>query len=122
MGSRAGGRLAGALAFGAGILLYRVGGSHLGDSLSPLVFPRPEGRMAATGLYGWVRHPMYLGQILIAFGAPLTLGVRWVRWLAVPAVVVLAVRMGREEDALRARYPEYAAYAASTWRLLPFVY
>jgi protein-S-isoprenylcysteine O-methyltransferase Ste14 len=32
------------------------------------------------------------------------------------------IRMLCEESMLAARYPEYAQYAARTWRMVPYVY
>ncbi|MBI4813703.1 MAG: isoprenylcysteine carboxyl methyltransferase, partial [Methanobacterium sp.] len=30
--------------------------------------------MISTGIYGWIRHPMYLGAILFFLGGPLLMG------------------------------------------------
>lgn len=122
LGGRPGGRLAGAALFALGVALYRIGGGQLGESRSPFVLPKAGAPLVTAGLYRWIRHPMYLGHALIALGAPLTLGVRWTAWLAVPALAVLLYRVGQEDAALRERYPDYAAYAASTKRLVPFIY
>jgi protein-S-isoprenylcysteine O-methyltransferase Ste14 len=108
--------------FALGVFGYRRAGAALGDALSPLVSPRPDASLVTDGPYRWLRHPMYLSQALIAIGAPLTLGCRWVSWLAVPAVVVLGVRMWLEDAALARRFPEYSRYAASAKRILPFLY
>ena len=116
------GRLAGACLFAAGVALYRVAGRTLGDALSPFTEPRATAPLVTGGLYRWVRHPMYLSQALIAIGAPLTLGSRQVVLLAVPALVILVLRVLREEEALARTFPEYARYAARTKRILPFVY
>jgi len=122
LGGADGGRLAGALAFGAGVALYRWGATALGDALSPLVAPHPDGRLITGGPYRVVRHPMYLGQLAIAFGAPATLGCRWAFAVSVAAAVVLVVRIGFEENALALAYAEYRAYQARSKRLLPFVF
>lgn len=108
--------------FAVGVAGYRVAGAALGSSLSPLVAPRPGARLVTSGPYRFLRHPMYLSQALIAVGAPLSLGCRWTTWLALPAVVVLAVRCLREEVVLRRAYPEYDRYAARAKRLVPFVF
>jgi protein-S-isoprenylcysteine O-methyltransferase Ste14 len=116
------GRLAGALLLGAGVLVYRLAGRALGDALSPFTEPRAGAILVTRGLYRYLRHPMYLSQGLIALGAPLTLGSRYVIALTPIALVVLALRIGQEEDALARTFPEYSRYAATTKRLLPFVY
>lgn len=115
-------RPVGLLCFAAGVALYRLGGRALGDALSPLSEPRPGVPLVTTGPYRWVRHPMYLGQALIAVGAPLTLGCRVTPWLALPAIVVLAMRIAHEESALARTYPEYPHYAAQAKRIFPFLF
>jgi protein-S-isoprenylcysteine O-methyltransferase Ste14 len=122
LGGAAGGRLAGALAFAAGVALYRWGATALGDALSPLVAPHPDGRLITGGPYRVVRHPMYLGQLAIAFGAPATLGCRWAFAVSFAAAIVLFRRIGMEENALALAYDEYRSYQGRSKRLLPFVF
>lgn len=116
------GRVAGAILLGAGVLVYRLAGQALGDALSPFTEPRAGATLVTRGLYRYLRHPMYLSQALIALGAPLTLGSRYVIALAPPALLVLAWRIGQEEEALARTFPEYSRYAATTKRVLPFVF
>jgi protein-S-isoprenylcysteine O-methyltransferase Ste14 len=122
IGGASGGRLAGALAFAAGVVLYRWGASTLGDALSPLVAPHPTGRLVTEGPYRAIRHPMYLGQLLIAVGAPATLGCRWAFAVSFAAAIVLFVRIGMEENALARAYADYRRYQARSKRLVPFVF
>jgi protein-S-isoprenylcysteine O-methyltransferase Ste14 len=115
------GRLIGLLAFGLGVLLYRVAGRALGDALSPLVTPRPGARLVTRGPYRHLRHPMYAGQALIAVGAPLTLGSRWVIWLSIPAIAILVLRARLEDTVLARTFPEHEPWAARAKGLIPFV-
>jgi protein-S-isoprenylcysteine O-methyltransferase Ste14 len=122
LGGDSRGRPVGMLLLGGGVLLYRLAGRTLGEALSPFTEPRAGAMLVTRGLYRYLRHPMYLSQGLIALGAPLMLGSRYVIALAPAALVVLAVRIGQEEDALARTFPEYSRYAATTKRVLPFVY
>jgi len=122
LGGAARGRAAGLVAFAAGVVLYRVAGRTLGDALSPFVAPRPGAPLVTHGCYRLVRHPIYLGQALIALGAPLTLGARWVLAVTAAALAVLVLRTVREEEALARTFPDYARYATTTKRIVPFVY
>jgi protein-S-isoprenylcysteine O-methyltransferase Ste14 len=115
-------RVTGVALFAAGLLLYRAGGRTLGDALSPFIGPRAGAPLVTHGLYAVLRHPIYLGQALIAVGAPLTLGCRATLAASAAAVAVLVLRIVREEEALARTFPDYARYAAKTKRLVPFVY
>jgi protein-S-isoprenylcysteine O-methyltransferase Ste14 len=116
------GRALGLTLLAAGVLGHRAAGVTLGTAVSPFIAPRRGAALVTSGPYRWVRHPMYVAQALIAVGAPLALGVRWVRLLTVPALIVLAARVALEERALARAFPEYPQYAARTKRVVPFVY
>ena len=72
-------------------------------------------RLATTGPYSYVRHPQYLGFILVMFGFLL----QWPTLLTLvmfPVLVVMYVRLARrEEQEVRAEFgKEYDRYAAIT--------
>ncbi len=115
-------QLAGAATFLAGVVGYRMAGRALGDQLSPLLAPREPARLVAHGPYGLLRHPMYLAELAMAVGAPWTLAAKASAVLTLSFAGVLLRRITLEERVLRARVPEYAAYAARTYRLIPYVY
>jgi protein-S-isoprenylcysteine O-methyltransferase Ste14 len=67
-------------------------------------------KVVSTGLYGLVRHPMYMGALIMLVGFPLALGSYWGLVLLIPIVIVLVVRVSDEEKALNqelAGYPDY---------------
>jgi protein-S-isoprenylcysteine O-methyltransferase Ste14 len=108
------------LALGVGA--YRAAGRSLGEALSPFVEPAPGAALVTGGLYRRIRHPMYLGQGMIAVGAPLTLGVRWALAASAVALIVLVMRVRLEEAALRRRYAEYPRYVEGTKRFVPYLF
>ena len=118
----ASGRWGGLALFALGVAAYRTAGKSLGDALSPFVEPAPGAVLVTHGPYELVRHPMYLGQAMIAVGAPLTLGCRWALAVSALAVLVLVIRAGMEEAALKRTYPEYAQYAARAKRIVPYLF
>jgi protein-S-isoprenylcysteine O-methyltransferase Ste14 len=80
-------------------------------------------RVISTGVYGFVRHPLYLGCVLMMFGAPLLLGSISGLIISVIAVVVLVIRIMGEEKMLVNELEGYEDYKKKvTYRLIPFVW
>jgi methanethiol S-methyltransferase len=75
-----------------------------------------------VGPYRWVRHPLYLGWLLVTFGAAHMTGDRL--FFAGISAFYLAIAMPFEERSLRASFGDaYTAYMTRVrWRLVPHVY
>jgi protein-S-isoprenylcysteine O-methyltransferase Ste14 len=79
--------------------------------------------LVSTGLYGMVRHPMYVGALIMTLGTPLALGSYWGLLVVVAAVLVFVARIVDEEQAMRDElvgYPEYMTRVH--YRLMPGVW
>jgi protein-S-isoprenylcysteine O-methyltransferase Ste14 len=80
--------------------------------------------VVASGPYGYIRHPGYLGAIVMAFCSGPALG----SWLAAAIFVACGLpflirRAVTEDRVLRAELPGYADYAGRVrWRLLPGIW
>ena len=76
-----------------------------------------------TGLYGIVRHPMYMATIALFLMIPLILG-SWyglIPFAFYPAIIIL--RLKDEEDLLTRELPGYAQYKQKVkYRIIPFVW
>ena len=80
-------------------------------------------KVVDTGLYGIVRHPMYMATILLFLMIPLILG----SWIALmvfcfyPTIIIL--RLKEEEFLLKRELPGYAEYMQKVkYRILPFIW
>lgn len=76
-----------------------------------------------TGLYGMVRHPMYLATLLMFLPLPLILGSLWglVPFALYP--IIMVIRILNEEKVLTAELKGYAEYKKKTkFRLIPFIW
>ena len=80
-------------------------------------------KVVDTGLYGVVRHPMYMATLLLFLAMPLILG-SWYAlliFLAYPAIIILRLR--DEEDLLARELPGYTQYQQKVkYRILPFIW
>ena len=76
-----------------------------------------------TGLYGIVRHPMYMATVLLFFMIPVILG-SWyalIVFAAYPAIII--VRLKDEEELLTRELAGYAEYKQKVkYRILPFLW
>jgi len=90
--------------------------------LSPLVRIQAERRQTviSTGVYGFVRHPMYLGAILMFLGVPLLLGSVLGELSGVALTLLLAGRIIGEEKMLVRELDGYREYTRNVrYRLVP---
>lgn len=81
-----------------------------------------SGELIQRGLYRWVRHPIYLGLIVMFVGIEMTLH-SWLLLLVIPLVWLFDWQARQEETLLFGRRPQaYAAYQKQSWRFIPGIY
>jgi protein-S-isoprenylcysteine O-methyltransferase Ste14 len=79
--------------------------------------------LVSTGLYGFVRHPMYVGTLVMMLGTPLALDSYWGLVGLAPALLILALRITDEEKMLREELDGYQEYMQKVpYRLVPGVW
>ncbi len=103
---------------GATILLMPSLWAH-GRKLTPLPEPNPQLGLIQTGVYAFIRHPMYLGLMLLTLGLAIFSMKRGALGVALALVVFFNLKAREEERRLLQRYPEYADYMRRTGRFLP---
>jgi len=100
------------ICLGAGIRLWASG------------YLRKSGKLCTAGPYAHVRHPLYLGTMVMALGFGVLIN-QWQRWYLTPillATVILlyVVQIVLEERSLRRHYgADYREYARMVPALLP---
>lgn len=96
----------------------------LGHYFTFVVMTSPDQPVITTGPYRFLRHPSYLGIMLILTGVSLTYG----NWLSMAAIVLFPLvgflnRIRVEEAALAATLgARYTTYARGRKRLIPYVW
>jgi len=84
----------------------------------------PEHRLIRSGPYRWIRHPSYLGQLMILVGLGAMMA-NWISLFAAPCFTALALiaRIRLEERAMAEHFgADFESYRRTTWRLLPWVW
>lgn len=116
------GRVGGGALIVAGILLAVTGVVNLGRNLTPLPSPKENSTLVVAGAYRLVRHPIYSGLALMAFGWGMWLN----SWLTIGYALLLFVffdiKSRHEERLLADKFPEYAAYRKNVKKLIPYIY
>ena len=84
--------------------------------------PSASGGLQTSGVYRWVRHPVYLGWVLAVFGAAHMTGDRLAFAVITTAYLVVAVPW-EERSLMRTFGEDYAQYVREVkWRMIPFIY
>ncbi len=116
--------VAGSLLLALSLWLFYRSHGDLGTNWSVTLEIRESHRLVTEGVYRHIRHPMYTALLLYGFGQALVIP----NWVAGPAyplamVLLLALRLGPEEELMRDRFQgEYDAYASRTKRLIPGIW
>ncbi len=90
---------------------------------SRIVEVEKEQKVISTGPYSLVRHPMYLGTIVMYLFTPLALGSWWalIGFLFFPLLLIF--RIFNEEEVLLRDLPGYKEYCHKTrYRLIPYIW
>ena len=104
------------------LLLFFRARVTLGRRSYRLVADPTEGGLVTRGPYRYIRHPIYAAMCLF-ISAGVAAHWSWSTGLCGGLILASAmIRIFCEETLVAARYPEYAQYAATTWRMIPYVY
>ena len=115
-------RIAGLIVLGAATLLYMTSMSCLGDNYSPFFDAHLPHRIVMQGPYRYIRHPIYLANVLQGVGYTLASGSLWVLFLAAYGSFSILRALRREECYLSRTFSGYEGYRGKTARLIPFIY
>jgi protein-S-isoprenylcysteine O-methyltransferase Ste14 len=90
---------------------------------SRIVEVEKEQKVVTSGPYAIVRHPMYLGMIIMFLFTPLALGSWYALTVFIFLPLVLIVRIFHEESILHKELPGYSEYCQKTpYRLIPYLW
>jgi len=115
-------RVVGVILFTLGLFIASLARLELGNNWSDIETGqvRQNHVLVNQGVYRYIRHPIYTGDLMLLLGFELCLN----SWLVV-AVVIIAIptiyKAVREEKVLAETVTGYEAYRAQTKRFIPFV-
>ena len=76
--------------------------------------------LVISGIYRYIRHPIYTGDILLLLGLELALNSWLVLGVAIPVLISWRQALA-EESLLSIAFPDYPSYCKNTKRFIPFV-
>lgn len=91
--------------------------------LSRTIEVQENQKVIDTGLYGIVRHPMYMSTLLLFLAMPLVLGSVFSFAVMLLYIPIIAKRIRGEEQILEAGLDGYAAYKKRVrYKVIPFIW
>ena len=108
----------------SGIIFRRYVISVLGKYFTANVQIQKDHELIKAGPYRYIRHPAYLGILIVALG----LGIALANWISLLLCIVFPVigvmqRIKVEEKELERYFgKQYQDYRKSTWCIVPYIY
>lgn len=93
---------------------------QLNKNLTPFPTPKENGTLIQTGLYKFVRHPIYSGIILTALGFGFYDGSFWKIAVGFSLWILFYFKSKYEERLLTNQFSDYKEYKKNTGRFFPF--
>ena len=103
-----------------GFLIILIAILQLNKNLTPFPTPIEKGNLIQTGLYKYIRHPIYTGIFLAALGMGLFNISLWQISISAILLILFYFKSNYEETMLIEKYKDYETYKKSTSRFFPF--
>jgi len=116
-------RWLGLVLHGLGLVMMSWARNVLGRMYSGQVTIQKSHKLIKTGLYRYIRHPLYLGMLSSVLGLSFLFR-SWIGLIAViPILVGLLFRIKDEEGILHKEFGlEWETYCQQSWRFIPYLY
>jgi protein-S-isoprenylcysteine O-methyltransferase Ste14 len=115
-------RIAGAALLFLGVSVYLLSHVSLRGNWSVMASIKEKHTLVTTGLYRYVRHPMYASMLLIVPGSGMLIA-DYLMILCMPIVGLIYYFRAREEEALLAgNLPGYDRYLRKTKMFIPWIF
>lgn len=104
---------------GLGVIIIIVSMLQLSRNLSPFPTPKKDSELVVTGLFKYVRHPIYSGILMTTFFLAIYLNSGYKLIIVLLLGTLFYYKSNYEEGELRKKFPGYESYRASTGRFFP---
>ncbi len=104
-----------------GLLVIAVAILQLDKNLTPFPSPKKDGTLIQTGLYKFIRHPIYSGIIFTSLNFGLYNGSSWKIGVGFALWILFYFKSRYEEYLLTSQFPGYEDYRKRTYRFFPLI-
>lgn len=91
-------------------------------SYSPFPTPKKENKLIKQGAYKFIRHPIYLGVMLMALIFLFSRFIMLSTFLFVLFVLITNYKAELEEELMIKKHSEYKKYRQKTWKFIPLLF
>lgn len=102
-----------------GAFIVVLGMLQLNKNLSPFPTPKKDSALITSGLFKYVRHPIYTGILIAAFFLAFYLHSGYKLLVFLLLLLLFYSKSIYEEKELLEKFPEYESYMANTGRFIP---
>ena len=103
----------------AGLVLMFVAFISLRRVIQVAPEPRAGGHLVTSGIYKYLRHPIYTAILILVAGLFLRKPTAFMGTVSAITIIFFLFKVRVEEKLLLARYPEYGEYKRRAWGIIP---
>ncbi|MFN4144872.1 MAG: methyltransferase family protein [Runella sp.] len=92
---------------------------QLNQNLTPFPTPKQKGYLVNTGLYKYIRHPVYTGILIFVWAWAIYRGSYWKLLISFILTIFFYLKSIYEEALLSKKYSDYSQYRHKSGRFLP---
>ncbi len=104
-----------------GVAVFALALLQLNKNLSPFPTPKSNSELIQTGLYKYIRHPIYTGILLAAFGNGFYTNSPFKIIISLLLLILFYYKSSYEEDRLSSKFSDYKKYKEQSGRFFPKV-
>ena len=105
-----------------GLLIGIIAVVSYGQMVTANPYPLKEVQLRTSGIYGVIRHPMYLAALVFVIGWCILFFSYYCNYLSVIYFAFLMIKIKFEESQLVEKFPDYKTYQKKSSRLFPLIY
>lgn len=102
-----------------GVAIFALALLQLNKNLSPFPTPKSNSELIQTGLYKYIRHPIYTGILLAAFGNGFYINSLFKIMISLLILILFYYKSSYEEERLSNKFSDYKKYIEKSGRFLP---